>query len=324
MKTNSLMAALFFVAAQIFCLPVRAQQGQTAAPSIVLSEVCYLPQAGESEWIELANFSERAVDLKGWQLLDGQALDFVITENSFVLPPGGYLVVRLDGSALPIAPVAPGSWVAHSPRGTVGNLLGDKGGHIALYAPEIDVFNPAKIQSYVAWGRSPGAIVAEALEAQQWSMAEQTVLGTGPDVILGPAKTLRPGGTIALVESPAHWGYKHGHWGVFSPSEANPGETGFARRGPVLTHYAYDGATTDIEGYSNISVVPMEEGVEYQFQVCSDKKCADVFLDRVGTNFDYRIEKPIPRHSTYFWRARLIYPDGTQSRWSEIRRLIRE
>lgn len=327
MKTNHLIAVLFLLAAQTLCSRAWAQQAQPDAPatsSLVLSEVCYWPQAGESEWIELTNISDRAVDLKGWQLLDGQSLDITITESSFLLPPNGYLVVRLDGSALPIAPTKNGSWVAHSPKGIVGNLLGDKGGHIALYSPEVDVLNPAKIQSYVAWGRSPGRIIAEALQAEKWVSAEQTVFGTGPDLVMGPVKTLRQGGTIALVESPEHWGYAHEHWGVFSQSEANPGATGFAKRGPTLTFYAGDGATTDVQGYINISVVPVEDGVKYQFQVCSDKKFTNVFLDHIGTNFDYHIEKPIPRQSAYFWRARLIYPDGTQSHWSEVRSIIRE
>ena len=329
MKTYC-MAALLFLGAGTSYSSVSAQEANETAPapfdppSIVLSEICYWPNAGEPEWVELTNVSKRAVDLKGWQLLDGQTLDIVITESSFLLPPNGYLVVRLDGAAKPITAEKPGIWIAHSAQGITGNMLGDKGGQIALYSPEVDVFNIAKIQSYVAWGRSPGRIVAEALEANKWSSAERTVLGTGPDIIWGPAKTLQQGGTLALVESPDHWGYAHEHWGVFAASEANPGATGLAKRGPTLTNYAPDGATTNVEGYLNISVVPMEDGVKYQFQVGSDEKFTAIFLNHVGENFDYRIEKPIPPRSTYFWRARLIYPDGTESAWSEVRRLVRE
>ena len=295
-----------------------------SAPDVVLSEVCYWPKEGEPEWIELTNISDKAVDLKGWQLLDGQALDFVITEASFSLPPKGYLVVYLDGMGQPISLAKPESWVAHSPKAVVGNLLGDKGGQIALYLPTAVPYEQPEISSYVAWGRSPGSVVADALKATQWSSVSDTIVGTGPDIILGPVKTIPQGGTIALIESPIHWGYKYQHWGIFLPSEANPGETGVAKRGPTLTRYAYDGATTDVAGYINISVVPMEEGVKYQFQVCEDTGCKNIYIDHSGEEFDYLIEKPLPLKSTYFWRARLIYADETVSQWSETRKIVRE
>lgn len=301
-----------------------AEAKKPSSPSVVISEVCYWPHNGETEWVELANISDKPVDIKGWQLVDGQTLDFVISELPLLMPSASYLVVKLDGTSEAPKPFAQNRATIHSPRGVVGNLLGDKGGQIALYSPEVNIFNPSEIRSYVAWGRSPGRILSEALKAEKWSDTSATVFGTGPDIIMMPAKTIAQGGSIGLVESVNHWGYAHEHWGVFAPSEVNPGETGVARRGPTLTPYAGDGAKTDAPGYRNISVVPMENGVQYQFQVSADKTFLNLFLDHTGKGFDYRIEKPIPPQSTYFWRARLIYPGDVKSAWSEVRSLISE
>lgn len=328
MKRILLSCIALFSAVGSLKMPAQAQADaetkKPASPSVVISEVCYWPNKGEAEWIELSNISDQPVDIKGWQLVDGQTLDFVISEQSLWMPPASYLVIKLDGTAKSPTSFTQNRATIHSPRGVTGNLLGDKGGQIALYAPEIDIFNPAEIRSYVAWGRSPGRILSEALEAKNWSATSSAVFGTGPDIIMGPAKTIVQGGSIGLVESVDHWGYAHEHWGIFAPSEVNPGETGVAKRGPTLTPYAYDGATTDSQGYRNTSVVPMENGVQYQFQVSANRDFKETFLDHVGGGFDYRIEKPIPLHSTYFWRARLIYPGDVKSVWSEVRRLVSE
>lgn len=330
MNRNLLCCIALFAVLSSIQWPTLAQDATNpkakpaSSPSVVISEVCYWPKKGEAEWVELANVSDKPVDIKGWQLVDGQSLDFVVSEKSLLMPSMSYLIVKLDGTGKMPTPFNQSKATTHSPRGGVGNLLGDKGGQIALYSPEIDVFNPSEIRSYVAWGRSPGKIVADAVKSEHWSSPADSVLGSGQEIIWGPGRTIQQGGSIGLIEPVTRRVYAYNRWGVFAPSETNQGETGAGKRGPILTPYAPDGAKTDSRGYRNISVIPVEDGVKYQFQVCSDRECTKLFLEHTGGNFDYRIEKPIPANSTYFWRARLIYPNGVESQWSEVRSLSSE
>ena len=285
---------------------------KTSAPDVVLSEVRYWPKEGEPEWIELTNVSDKAVDLKGWQLLDGQALDFVITETSFSLPPKGYLVVYLDGTGQPISLTKPESWMAHSPKGVAGNLLGDKGGQLALYSLGVES-SFIKIRDYVAWGRSPGNVIADAVASKRWRSTRDIVVGSISGWIAG-VPSFQQGGSIGLTESMKEFGYPGEFWGAFEPGEVNPGESGYFRRGP-RTNFPFSGQTRD-DGTAMLSMRRVEEGVKYQFQVCTDELCQDIFDDAVQTHPEYLLQKPVPKNTTYYWRGRHVYPDGSTSVWT--------
>ena len=235
------------------------------------------------------------------------------------MPPQSYLVVRLDGTGQPAAPFAQNKAVAHSPRDIKGNSLGDKGGQLALYSQQADQYHPSEIRSYVAWGRSPGRIISDAVKARQWSSPSDTVRGTGPDIVMAPIKTIQQGGTIGLVETIDHWGYAYEHWGIFAPIEISPGQSGSNKRGPTLSDLTDE--KTDENGMTTLVVVRMPEATKYQFQVCIDQNCQQVFIDSVTMHDNYPLEKPIPRNTTYHWRARLIYADGSTSQWSKVRSL---
>ena len=67
----------------------------------VINEIMYDPLAGRPEWIELYNPSERAVDIRGWQLSDSDTTRrIVITMIRESVPPSGFAVIA-GNSSLP-------------------------------------------------------------------------------------------------------------------------------------------------------------------------------------------------------------------------------
>jgi hypothetical protein len=66
--------------------------------SIIINEIMYDPEIGESEWIELKNISLETINLKNWSLSDILATPTksVITNDDFFLPPGGLFIAARD------------------------------------------------------------------------------------------------------------------------------------------------------------------------------------------------------------------------------------
>ena len=115
------------------------QREKPDAFDVIISEVCYLAEEGQSEWVELTNVADNDVDIAGWELTDGGALNFIFSASSLVMPPKSYLVVRLDGSGRVPNVTDKMRVTTYSPAGVKGNFLGDKGGQLALYSA---TFNP--------------------------------------------------------------------------------------------------------------------------------------------------------------------------------------
>ena len=316
MKKHLLCVALL-TGLTMFQLPGLAQtdagKNSKSTFDVVFSEVCYWPKEGEPEWIELTNVSDKPVDIKGWEIIDGQTLDIKISEQSLIIPPKNCLVVKLDGTGEPVTPFKDNQAVVHFAKGVSGNLLGDQGGQIALYSFLNDGYEPPVIHSFVAWGRSPGSIIDDAIVAGRWGTPENVVSGSGPGPTMGPMRNVIRGGSIGLVLPTPTSGAQ---WGAFLPSELNPGQLDM-RRGVIIS--PLNTKVTDEKGYANIQVIWMELGTKYEFQVCMDEACTKVYIDAINEGADYHIEKPIPPDMTYYWRARLIYSDDTRSEWSEVR-----
>lgn len=64
-----------------------------------VSEIMAHPSSGECEWIELVNAGHAAVDLRGWRFSDSDTTSRrLITDESFILSPGGYAVLAANAS----------------------------------------------------------------------------------------------------------------------------------------------------------------------------------------------------------------------------------
>jgi len=61
--------------------------------NLVINEIMYRPFIGNSEWIELYNVGDNMLDLQGWSLSDANRTEKLISNESLVLPPGGYLLL---------------------------------------------------------------------------------------------------------------------------------------------------------------------------------------------------------------------------------------
>jgi hypothetical protein len=68
--------------------------------SIIVSEIMYLPQGGEPEWIEIYNTTEDSVNLKDWTISDiltTPVKSKIATDNVFI-PPHKYLILSKDST----------------------------------------------------------------------------------------------------------------------------------------------------------------------------------------------------------------------------------
>ena len=60
---------------------------------LIINEFMPVPYAGQTEWVEVINRSERVVDLQGWQLSDNSLSGKTWTDSSLKLEAGGYLLL---------------------------------------------------------------------------------------------------------------------------------------------------------------------------------------------------------------------------------------
>jgi hypothetical protein len=70
------------------------------AQEIVINEFLFAPAAGEAEWIELWNASDRSVSLQGWKIMDATHNPVSIASEDVTLAPGEYIILA---SSLPLA-----------------------------------------------------------------------------------------------------------------------------------------------------------------------------------------------------------------------------
>jgi len=303
---------------------LKASRPKPSPIGVVISRICYWPRDGESEWVELANTSDKPVDVSGWMLLDGQSLTFSLPEKLPPVPPKGFVLVVFDGTATAPTPFGKdGKAVVHTPAELKGDVLGDDGGHLALYAPGEFGLDPGirTIRGYVAWGLSPAGIVGHALTAKCWDGSAIIPQGTSPIPTFGPVKTLVQGGAIALVDLDNRPGRARPQWLVFGPTEVSPGAPAAK---PVPVPILADGTMTNADGNVTLGCVPVRlQGVRYQFQVCWDRACTQVFMEATSRQGPYHmLEKPVPPGKRVYWRVRYVSPDGTASPWSRVLSLV--
>ncbi len=174
-------------------LAVAAVGITAAAEPLRINEVLANPtELAGSEWVELVNDADTAVDLIGWTF--GDALrEVTITSGSFVVPPNGFVVLAQDSAAFrafygdqSILVVEPASWPALNNTGDTVRLI-DTGG------AEVDRFGYAAVfAANMTWSRDPS-------DLSGWAQSKSE--GGTP----GAANELRPaffGSGFRVVVSP--------------------------------------------------------------------------------------------------------------------------
>ncbi len=96
--------------------------------SLVVNEIYYNAATGQSEWVEIYNRSTDTLDLRNWQVADGNsdqtafASKRTITSTNFLLAPGEFAVIGKDSVAfLGQFPSAPGHRIFFSNFPTLNN-----------------------------------------------------------------------------------------------------------------------------------------------------------------------------------------------------------
>ncbi len=308
-----------------------AEEASAANSPMVISEICYWPEKGENEWVELKNISGKAFDASGWMLWDWLGLKFSLPEKLSPVPPDGYVLVVFDGTGKPPTPFnKKGKAVVHTPSGLTGDMLGDRGGHLGLREKE------GWIRSYVAWGLSPGVVLSEALDSKCWykggdgwkfTKADLIVEGSNEDRCSYTKDVIR-GGSIYFPPNQNASHAKGNLWRVAYPFEVTPGGDNFQHPRPVPVP-SYNIKTRE-DGKRTVGCAPIKKnGVRYHFQVFTDKGCTELFEEApnvkpkipTGDEFPdrvyYELGKPVPEDSVVYWRVRAIYPDGGKSEWTK-------
>jgi hypothetical protein len=90
--------------------------------SIIINEIMYDPEPGESEWVELKNISTETINLKNWSVSDitGSIIKSIITEKDYFLLPGEFLIASRDSSFIYMHPGI-NNETKIVPFGTLGN-----------------------------------------------------------------------------------------------------------------------------------------------------------------------------------------------------------
>ncbi|HNB57186.1 MAG TPA: lamin tail domain-containing protein, partial [bacterium] len=74
----------------------------TPRQTVIINEIMYKPGTGHTEWIELYNRSQNAVDLRSWRISDGNAdltapaTAKTITVQSVILQPDSFIIIAKD------------------------------------------------------------------------------------------------------------------------------------------------------------------------------------------------------------------------------------
>lgn len=67
---------------------------------VFISEFMYEPPAGNTEFVELYNRSDKSLDLQNWTLNDNTGKPQVLTGHTFILPPDSFAVIAPDSTLL--------------------------------------------------------------------------------------------------------------------------------------------------------------------------------------------------------------------------------
>ena len=226
------------------------------------------------------NTAEKPVDVSGWVLLDGQTLDVSLPSEVPPIAAGGRLMLVFDGTGERLETSDEDRSVTiHTAPPLSGDVLGNDGGHLALYAPGMSDLDPgpgvSRLRGYVAWGRSPGGILGDAIRARLWGGASEIPKETSKPLRLSTRRMHR-GGSVGLLGS-QHSGtlglfvQKHrgsAGWYVFAPSETSPGASNANQRKPLppLHPFAFVGP----RGRPTLGCIRTNASARYDFAVFSD------------------------------------------------------
>ncbi len=89
--------------------------------SVIINEVMYSPESGESEWFEIYNPSNSQVDINGWQFRDANGKSNLLADTAIYLSPTSFAVIAAKKDFLQCYPDFDGTLIIPSNFPTLNN-----------------------------------------------------------------------------------------------------------------------------------------------------------------------------------------------------------
>jgi hypothetical protein len=306
-KLNSFFA-LFLVAG---CGLLGGSQTQAACPqdTLKLNSLCFLPSAGQPQWVAVTNTGGESVVGAGVELV-GNGGAYSLPSRLESIPPGGIVMLVFDGAGTgsnDYSFAGDNKAVLHTEPGlpSATNFLGSPVGFCSLYRVT-GAHSKETILDFVAWGGEPGEAASDAVENRVWA-AKNVFIWTDPaNPPLGPIpQFVTNGSTIARSGLVG--------WQVCLPASTK----GKRLSAPKLTSPA--SGQFILENTRKLRFLACIGATEYEVQIATD----DNFANAVRSfRSAYRMSgvgvvPALPLHQQYWWRVRALAPDGSASDWSE-------
>ena len=285
---------------------------------IGISEICPVPAAGQSSWVELMSFGEEPVQIGGWCLSDTRGSRYVFPEDLPPVPPKGIVLVSFQGPAGPpnddkdfsgenVARLF--SRAADANKSFLGQI-----GECALYNSG-DV-NTRQIVEYVSWGQwetTDNSERADALGLWPAGASVQTTTSEAP----GYMPALVAGGSIGRMVfskreiDPVIGQVKQApsaEWGLYRPHEVTPGERNVwpspLLHRPNKAVFASSASTNfSWRGADMLCRLPDVASWRSHIQVAIDPDFNHLVIDKYVTA-PYRHVPPLTV-GEYYWRVRV-------------------
>ena len=263
---NKRFASSVFVFLVAMFMPVSASAERGR---VLISEICFYPELGQPQWIELLNAGDTVVG--------GAALS-LMTESgrtplpdSFRIDPGSYALIQFDQRSDVSSGKEPAAVHLHrsvrlgapdgfagvylrvsreSVAGGIDIVVADHGngelatamapltatGQAAAIVGEVD-----EISDFVAWGKAPGEAAADAEEKRMWDTSSYLFTDPAPD------KSIKGPNPDDLVDRPGMAiGRNSGmQWMVYRSTDTTPGHANKAVFYPPKVISPSDGGWSD-------------------------------------------------------------------------------
>jgi len=312
-----LLGACFLIGSGCARPPGAGAQPPGPSPPFLpmITEISPYAGGGEPPWIELHNPTEEPVEASGLTLLINDRFEYAFPEGVPALPPGGFLVLHLDGKGEggEVPSESERVTTLHAPFDATPAMRG-RPGQVAVYRRDGE--GKDRLVGFVSWG-APGSPKNQtperhALWRSHWFV--ERAHGSGDFDPEGLKKAdyaigLYPGRRSAGLED----------WMIFPGKDASPGRENVVPR-PFL--FIPPENAEWIPGRISVAWIANRHARAHRFQVAGDAAFSEPLVDVTLKRPVYTPERALPE-GRYFYRVKTVDRAGRESAWSEPRTVVR-
>jgi hypothetical protein len=276
-------------------------------------EVCYWPQTGQAQWIELNNIHPKnSYNCGGLEIVSNGG-NYSLPAQLKAIPPNGKVLIYFDGKGEETNDYSfdgDNKAVLHAPSGKDGVFLGNPVGFAKLYRVS-SAHSADTLLDFVAWGGEPGEVAQDAVEKRIWSN-KSSFIWTGSKPVFGPSETsqMEQGGSLGRYDS---------KWTTFKTVNTTPGADNLVVLiAPVGITPSNQLRLLQTPSFRWSVVLGAEK---YELEVATDSSFSNiVFTDKTVQN-NMSLGVSLLSDKTYYWHVRSI--KGTDiSNWSSVQQFI--